>query len=367
MFDRPGGAPDREHRVRPPTPTAAPALPPTPAQVLSLQRTAGNRAVARLLAARADPGRTLARADAPSAPSTAPTPPPRVSYVFLMGDMSDSFYGQAKEHFEQQLPGATMVRDTRTLAEVIAHVNTAGKPVETLYIVSHGFSSGDLMFSIDAADLAKDTDPVGGKTRTEFDELKAANAAGTLPPADTTLIDDQTKIEIKGCSVGRSELMLDELDVALGGKASVTAPTHAQQFEPGAGGVVEEAFGDLFLEEPGVAVKSAAELAVAFGLKYPMVPEEKWPALLSKIKTQNRSDLQYNHAQQNPPDDDQASVLADEAVLKKFPEGRRLGADVHRPHDRRQPVPLRRPRRARARGRQHAVADVVHPRLDPAR
>ena len=290
-----------------------------------------------------------------------------MSYVFLMGDVSDDFYRQAKEHFEQQLPGATMVRDKRTLAEVIAHVNTAGKPVETLYIVSHGFSSGDLMFSIDAADLAKDTDPVGGKTRTEFDELKAANAAGTLPPADTTLIDDQTKIEIKGCSVGRSELMLDELDVALGGKASVTAPTHAQQFESGAGGVVEEAFGDLFLEEPGVAVKSAAELAAAFRAKYPMVPEEKWPALLSKIKTQRPIRLAVQPHSAEPARRRPGQRPRRSRGPGEVPRVRRLGYDVHRPHHRRQSVPLRRPRRARARGRQHAVADVADPRLDPAR
>jgi hypothetical protein len=213
MFDRAHPRTGHAPQARPPAPRPRTA----PAQVLSLQRAVGNHAVARL----------LARADAP-APAE-PAPPERVSYVFLMGDVSDAFYKRAKEVLERQFPAATVVPDKRTLADVIAHVNAAGKPVDTLYLVSHGLESGTLMFSVDPADQAKDAG-AGQKARTDFGELTAANAAGTLPAADTALIDAQTKIEVKGCNVGRSERMLDALDVALGGKATVTAPTHAQQF-----------------------------------------------------------------------------------------------------------------------------------------
>jgi hypothetical protein len=306
-----------------PTPLAPSPVAPASAlvhRVLAYQRAAGNAAVSRWL---------LARDGAPTAappPSTSGAPAvPRVSYVFLMGDYkNDSFYKAAHEYFNHMVKGATMVTDKRTLADVIGHVNGAGKPVDTLYIVSHANESGNLGFSMDADDLAKDTSGGDRKPRTEFNEVKAANDAGTLPTADTKLIDEKTKIQIKGCNVGRSELMLDELDEAFGGKATVTAPTHTQEyrFYGTKGGPVtyEENLSEMFVEEAGVASKSAADLAVAFKAKYPMVPAENWKGLLKKVKKENRSKTLWTHTQANPPDDDEKSVFARLNVAKKFPK-----------------------------------------------
>ena len=264
---------------------------------------------------------------APTAPApTTPAPPvPRVAYVFLMGDFkNDSFYLAAREYFVHQVPSAIVVPDKRTLADVIAHVNAQGKPVDTLFIVSHANEAGNLGFSLDAADAAKDASTGDKKPRTEFNEVKQANASKSLPTADVKLIDDQTKVQIKGCNVGRSTLMMDQLDEAFGGKASVTAPTHTQEYKfyGKTGGPVtyEENFAELFVEEPGVVTKSAAELETAFKGKYSMIPQAKWATLLTTVKKEDKTRTAYSWKAVDPPADDEKSVLARIEASKKFPK-----------------------------------------------
>ena len=315
----------------PDRPQAAAAPPVAAASVLALQRGAGNAAVSRWLSAPAP--RTVARDEpataAPPAPGGGGAPAaPRVSYVFLMGDFkNDSFYLAAKEYFAHQVPTATLVPDKRTLADVIAHVNAQGKPVDTLYIVSHANEAGNLGFSLDAADAAKDASTGDHKPRTEFKEVKEATAAGTLPKADVKLIDAQTKVQIKGCNVGRSTLMMDQLDEAFGGEASVTAPTHTQEYKfygkKGGPVTYEENFAELFVEEPGVASKSAADLATAFKAKYAMVPEKKWPALLGTVKKEDKTRSAFIWRGINPPDDDEKSVLARVGGAKRWPKAQK--------------------------------------------
>ena len=305
--------------------------------MLALQRTAGNAALSRVLTARS---RALARD--PKAAPPAPPPKPRVSYVFLMGELSDPYYKAAREYFEAAFKGATMVIDKRTLADVIGHVNAAGKPVDTLYIVSHAGDTGFLQFSLDADDLKQDQLTGNQKPNATFGELKEANERGTLPKADTKLIDDQTKIKIKGCDIGRSERTLDELDEAFGGKASVTAPTHAQEFRPGGkGGMPEEHLNRMFVEWPGDVKKNAAERAAAFKAKYPMVPAARWKGLLAQAKRDDKANQTlFVHTQANPfGPKDEKGVLARVDAAKRWPAsqgwvvkyaGRRVDGDDYR-------------------------------------
>jgi hypothetical protein len=323
-------APDRDPEER--APAAAPAHAPALAQrVLALQRGAGNAAVSRWLTASsqravARDGPATATPPAPGGTGTpAAAPVPRVSYVFLMGDFkNDNFYLAAKEYFVHQVPSAILVTDKRTLADVIAHVNAQGKPVDTLFVVSHANESGNLGFSLDAADAAKDKGSGDRKPRTEFNEVKQANDQGSLPKADVALIDEQTNVQIKGCNVGRSTLMMDELDEAFGGKASVTAPTHTQEYKfygSGKGPVAyEENFAEMFVEEAGAVSKDSAELATAFKAKYAMVPDARWPALLKTVKKEDKSRTLFTWTGVNPPDDDAKSVLLRIGAKTKWPK-----------------------------------------------
>jgi hypothetical protein len=105
---------------------------------------------------------------------------------------------------------------------------------------------------------------------------------------------------IKGCNIGRSKLMLNELDKAFGGDTTVTAPTHAQEYRTGP---LAENLGDYFWETPGIATgkglthagvggtpnpTAAAEtndqIAKHMKTKYPFVTDKQWPGIQKQLK-----------------------------------------------------------------------------------
>lgn len=135
-------------------------------------------------------------------------------------------------------------------------MNAGSAPALRVIIVSHANEEGNLGFALDASDLARDRSTGDRKPRTEFKELRDANAAGALPVADVKKIDAATRVEIRGCNIGRSQLMLDALDQAFGGATRVTAPTHKQQYSYRTAGkgkplVTEESFFQYSIEDPG--------------------------------------------------------------------------------------------------------------------
>ena len=300
-----------------------------------LQRAAGNAAVSAWLLrdpeTKAPP--TAQPAPDPAAPGAVQPPPlmpatspPRKNYVFLMGDIkNDAFYQAANVFFKQHFPGAQFFADKRTLAEVIDTVNAGGVPALQIFIVSHANEAGNLGFSLDAADLAKDKGAGDHKPRTEFKEVKEANAAGSLPKADVKIIDDFTKVEIKGCNIGRSQLMLEELDTAFGGHAQVIAPTHKQEYSfhgsKKAGIVSEEALFQYSIEEPGAPPDpTPAELKARFVAKYPAVPAARWKAYMQKVQKNHSKKEAYRHTQPNPPADDAATVIKVLHASTKWPK-----------------------------------------------
>ncbi|KDN16234.1 hypothetical protein [Amycolatopsis rifamycinica] len=245
--------------------------------------------------------------------------PPRRNYVFLMGDeIRDAFYVNAKNFFAQHEPAAQLVTGKRTLAEIIAHVNAGGVPVLKLFIVSHANEEGNLGFSLDAADLAKDAAAGDHKPRTTFAEVRDANAAGSLPRADVALIDDFTKVEIKGCNIGRSQLMLDQLDAAFGAHAEVVAPTHKQEYSTSGRGT-DEAFLPYFIEEPGDWTLSAGDLGSRFRAKYPDVPATRWPGLLRAVRRHHEKETSFQWTGVNPPADDAQAVIGRLNAAQQFP------------------------------------------------
>jgi hypothetical protein len=299
------------------------------AAVLCLQRAAGNAAVSRYLQRDGDAGtKTGTPTPGQPVPTPAPVPatvPPRKNYVFLMGDTKrDNFYIAADEFFKQNEKGAEIVRDKKTLADVIAHVNAGGTPALKIIIVSHANEAGNLGFSLDAADLKKDTSTGDHKPRAEFKELRDANASGMLPTADVAKIDASTQIDIKGCNIGRSKLMLDALDRAFGGAATVTAPTHKQEYSFHSAGkgkpiVTEEALFQYSIEDPGHPTVGAADRATRFKAKYPDVPAAEWPKLLRAAQEHHDKRAVYEWKGPNPPADDAAAVFARIGTAKLFP------------------------------------------------
>jgi hypothetical protein len=258
---------ETEREQRDPVPVIEPARHAATAEAIqALQRTAGNQAVARWVAA----GAVLARDGTPSPTATA-APAAREDHVFLMGDpAADEFYREARGYYRQRYAKAT-IHEVGSLAEVLAAVKGAKAPIGHLVIVSHAHEDGTLMFKLDA------NDP---DNRLEYGELKEANAA-TKPDVDAKIVDEKTSIEIRGCNIGRSPLMLNQIDMAFGGKAKVTAPKHEQHYSHDQSGTYTEDFSGYFIEEPGIQKKSAADLQKLFAAKYPFVDAKDWPKLLA--------------------------------------------------------------------------------------
>jgi hypothetical protein len=231
-----------------------------------------------------------------------------VDYVFLMGQDTSGFYTEAEGYFTQALPNATMIKDVRTLAGITERVHAGGKPVANLYIVSHAHESGVLQFSLD------DLDKTPGQL--QYDELTDANQNGRLADVNPKLIGAWTKIQIKGCAVGRSELTLKALRGALGGRASLTAPTHAQSYGHGSstGGKYYEGLAGPYLEEKGVSKLTLDEAfkKIKARPEYSFITD--WKQLRSGLRRfdVNESENVYSG---EVPEDKQSSALA---MLRKL-------------------------------------------------
>jgi hypothetical protein len=234
-----------------------------------------------------------------------------VDYVFLMGEdrSGAGFYTEAQGYFTKLLPKAEMVTNVRTLAGITERVHSGGKPVANLYIVSHAHESGVLQFSLD------DLDKTPGQL--QYDELADANKSGSLEQTNPKLIGAWTKIQIKGCAVGRSELTLKALKAAFGGKTSITAPTHAQAYGHDAkyGGEYEGLAGP-YIEEKGVSKLTLDQAFKAMQAKpeYSFITAADWKSMRSGLKRfdVNESESVFSG---DVPLDNEASALA---LLRKL-------------------------------------------------
>ena len=278
---------------------------PTPRGVLGLQRAAGNQAVARWLQSRpvvAREGATAAPATpaAPPGGGAAPAVPAREDHVFLMGDpAADEFYREARGYYGQKYPKAT-IREVGSLADMLAAVTAAKAPIGHLVIVSHANEDGTLSFKLDA------NDP---NNKLDYGELKKANEGGNQPQVDVKIVDEQTSIEIRGCNIGRSPLMLDQIDEAFGGKAKVTAPTHEQHYSHDTAGQYTEDFSGYFVEAPANLTKSDQQLQPLFAAKYPFVEAKQWPALIKKKTVFHDKQGPYSKDVLMPDDKDALKVF----------------------------------------------------------
>ena len=212
-----------------------------------------------------------------------------IDVVFIMGvdrnPKRNPFYREAAKYFKAKFPDATLVNDAahRSLESVFDYVRSRGVRVANLYIVSHANEDGTLSFKLRDGD--KDKDPhvqYGDLVRALRDDAARFN----LPQG---IIDDATNIYIKGCNIGRSSRMLDELDKAFGGAGKVIAPTHKQVFgskRAGKGSPVEhyEALSTYFIEYKGNQRIAPADQQAAFIEKYPELPEARWKKLVPNTK-----------------------------------------------------------------------------------
>jgi hypothetical protein len=209
--------------------------------------------------------------------------PAGVDVVFIMGvdknPKKNPFYREAVKYFKATHGNAALVNDDkhRSLESVFDYLRDKGERVANLYLVSHANEDGTLSFKLRTSD--KTTDP-----HVQYGELVTALAEyAAIFDLPKGVIDQDTRIFIKGCNIGRSTRMLDVLDRALGGEGTVTAPTHKQVFgsEPvgrGKARKVEhyEALQVYYIEYKGNQRIAPADQQAAFIAKYPELPETRW-------------------------------------------------------------------------------------------
>ncbi|MDO8597473.1 MAG: hypothetical protein Q7R45_12730, partial [Sulfuricaulis sp.] len=186
-----------------------------------------------------------ASAAAVTAPAQATAAVERKDYVFLMGadkpGTGNPFYAEAERYYRAKLSTAILVKDKRTLSAVLEHIRQeVPVPIGTLYLVTHANEDGTLSFALDTADEDAHL------SVTELRDALHPKSGKSMLPNVGAKVDKLTRIEIKGCDLGRTREMVELIDEAFGGAGTVTAPTHEQGFsdDPVLGERARKAFRD---------------------------------------------------------------------------------------------------------------------------
>ncbi|MFK7775843.1 MAG: DUF4157 domain-containing protein [Saprospiraceae bacterium] len=170
----------------------------------------------------------IQRQAAAAPPATAPTPAPRQDVVYIMGTDNGDFFEGATRFYRARFPNATFVNDVdiRNLRNILTHLTTTfTEPLGNIIIVSHANEDGRLSsLQLDSAD----TTP--GMDVTELRDALNPDSGSSSLPTVTTQVDDQTRIKIKGCDLGRNREIVELIDQAFNGQGTVSAPTHEQNY-----------------------------------------------------------------------------------------------------------------------------------------
>ena len=199
----------------------------------------------------------------------------RERVVFIMGD--DPFY-DAAERFFQINPAGALIDNLRTLRDVRNHLNnnrpSNGRPWGEINIVSHANAYGGMSVPV-----------VAGGQQANPQTLQAAmdsnNPAQNFPPLADGVADCRTILQVRGCSLGQSQRMVDLLGRAFGGtevqRLQVRAPRHLQEYSFRTRNRqlthVEQAYVQFWtVGYPDGQRPNNATLAQRFQAKYPGVP-----------------------------------------------------------------------------------------------
>jgi hypothetical protein len=262
-----------------------------------------------------------------------PTAPVRKDLVFIMGTKG-GFYAAAKIFFSQNHSEAEIVNfKDRSLGGIFTELKkriSETAPAGNIYIVSHANQDGTLAFPLNKSD--KD-----GKI--SFGELKQAIVNQSAMFETAGGIDEKTAVHIKGCNIGRNKEMLNALDEAFGGKDTVDAPTHKQEYESHSElrnkksvKVSSEAFNSFIVEYPGKLEKTTDKLIADFKNKYARLgyKDSEWEMMVNGAKKYNELIDKQARAKKSDIDKDsnkekKATDKSDKDVLKDI-ETRRKSA-----------------------------------------
>lgn len=137
----------------------------------------------------------------------------------------NQFYKSAERYYRAHLPHAVFNTSQRSLEGLLNFLtSSANTPAANIYIVAHGSEDGTLQFSLKPN--AKDHMLTVSQLRAALHPLTGSSTLTKVSAA----VDENTRIHIKGCDIGRTQEMVELLSEAFGGAGTVTAPTHEQGF-----------------------------------------------------------------------------------------------------------------------------------------
>jgi hypothetical protein len=227
----------------------------------------------------------------------------REDIVFILG-AGDDFYTSATRYFN--FVGARVIRNLRSLLEVRDWLN-ANRP-------NNGLPWGDVSIVVHANLEGQMEAPVepGGK-RVTPDRLRTAIQNQSFRALPDEVLDNASRIRIRGCALGRNQQILELLRSAFGGNEEsphVYAPVHLQSYEyqwrrrrrRRVTTAAEEYFKEFwYVGFPRWPVPNRRRLIRMFNEKYPGV-NVKWARLLrtrGAVKRQNYS-IPFTFEQTNP-------------------------------------------------------------------
>lgn len=196
----------------------------------------------------------------------------RPNYAFIMGQdrarSRNRFYTNATMYV-RTLPNITVIRNLRTLEDVLDHVRglPRDRPIGSIYIVSHAHRSGRLSFRLTGQAQERG---IGGA------QLGRALAGGQINPLNTPAVDARTRVIIKGCDAGQDVGILNQLRLAFGGRPTVLAPKHKQVYIRRGRNVTEGMARGYWIEYPARPGLTMRRREAALRAKYPDVPARNW-------------------------------------------------------------------------------------------
>jgi hypothetical protein len=208
---------------------------------------------------------------------------PREDIVFILGG-GDSFYTSATRYFD--FVGARVITQARSLLEVRDWLNVNrpnnGLPWGDVSIVVHANLEGQMQAPVEP-----------GGERVTPDSLRQAIQNQSFRALPNEVVDNASRIIIRGCALGRNQQILQLLRSAFGGNEEspqVYAPVHLQQYSyqwrSRHGRRVTTSAQESFLEFwyvgfPGGREPNRGTLIGLFSQKYPGVAVN-WARLLGR-------------------------------------------------------------------------------------
>lgn len=193
-----------------------------------------------------------------------------------------------------------------TLLDLLKRIRKLRPPYKDIHIVTHANPSGWLGVRIDFLDTTK------GATYRELlkarQEIFAEKKKGNSRHDVSGKLSAANKIYIKGCRIGRHQVVLNVLKDIFGGKSTIIAPTHFQIYlRSRRKRRWYEYFRTYWLAYPGdvttgAGKKSRQDIGKEFQRKYP-TPKGGWNRLSRKMRVRVESkDAVRGFYHPHPPD-----------------------------------------------------------------